>query len=124
MVRPRICRSASVTARYYGSILEDCSPVTLTAHNVNEPSLRSLCTNADKTILLGGMPAPENRVPSVTFFDIEGTWHAPWNAYFTFGVRNAFDRTPPVSYSSSANSFFPDYDLPGRFWYVRYRQKF
>jgi iron complex outermembrane receptor protein len=116
--------SASVTARYYGSILEDCSPVTLTAHNVNEPSLRSLCTNADKTILLGGMPAPENRVPSVTFFDIEGTWHAPWNAYFTFGVRNAFDRTPPVSYSSSANSFFPDYDLPGRFWYVRYRQKF
>ena len=116
--------STSVTARYYGSILEDCSAVTRTANNVNDPSLRALCSNPDREVLIGGFPAPENRVPSVTFFDVEGTWHAPWNAYFTFGVRNAFDRTPPVSYSAFANSFFPDYDIPGRFFYVRYRQQF
>jgi iron complex outermembrane receptor protein len=116
--------SASLTARYYSSILEDCTPVTRTASNVNDPSLRGLCSNPDHPVLIGGFPAPENRVPSVTFFDFEGTWHAPWRAYVTFGVRNAFDRTPPVSYSAFANSSFPDYDITGRFFYFRYRQQF
>jgi iron complex outermembrane recepter protein len=116
--------SASITGRYYGSILEDCSAVTNTASNVNDPSLLNLCSNPNHMILIGGIPVPENRVPSVTFTDIEGTWHAPWQAYITFGVRNALDRSPPVAYSAFANSFFPDYDLPGRFWYVRYRQQF
>jgi iron complex outermembrane receptor protein len=60
----------------------------------------------------------------VTFTDLEGSWDAPWHARITLGVRNAFDRSPPVSYSAYANSFFPDYDLPGRFWYASYRQKF
>jgi iron complex outermembrane receptor protein len=116
--------SASLTARYYSSILEDCTPVTRTASNVNDPSLRGLCSNPDHPVLIGGFPAPENRVPSVTFFDFEGTWHAPWRAYVTFGVRNVFDRTPPVSYSAFANSSFPDYDITGRFFYFRYRQQF
>jgi len=39
-------------------------------------------------------------------------------------IVNAFDRSPPVAYSAAANSYFPDYDVPGRFWYVRYRQGF
>ena len=116
--------SASITGRYYGKILEDCSVVTDTAFNVNDPSLRNLCSNPNHMILIGGVPVPENRVPSVTYTDIEATWHAPWQAYFTFGVRNALDRAPPVSYSAFANSFFPDYDMPGRFFYVRYRQQF
>jgi len=116
--------STSITARYYGRILEDCSVVTDTAFNVKDPSLRNLCSNPDHLVLIGGIPVPENRVPSVTYTDIEGTWHAPWKAYFTFGVRNALDRAPPISYSAFANSFFPDYDMPGRFFYVRYRQQF
>jgi iron complex outermembrane receptor protein len=116
--------SASITGRYYSSILEDCGNVTFTALVVHDPSLRNLCSNPDHEILIGGFPVAENRVPSVTYTDIEGTWHSPWNAYFTFGVRNALDRTPPVSYSAFANSFFPEYDMPGRFFYVRYRQKF
>jgi iron complex outermembrane receptor protein len=116
--------SASITGRYYSNILEDCGVVTFMADNVNDPSLRNLCSNPDHEILIGGIPVPENRVASVTFTDVEGTWHAPWNAYFTFGVRNVLDRTPPVSYSGFANSFFPEYDIPGRFFYVRYRQKF
>lgn len=116
--------SASATARYYSSVLEDCTAVTRTAQRTHDPSLRGLCTNPDERILINGVPAPENRVPSATFVDLEGTWHAPWHAYISLGVRNAFDRTPPVSYSAAANSFFPDYDLPGRFFYVRYRQQF
>ena len=116
--------SASITGRYYGSIVEDCERVTDTASNVNDPSLRNLCSNPDHLVMIGGFPVPENRVPSVTFTDIEGTWHAPWQAYITFGVRNALDRAPPVAYSAFANSFFPEYDMPGRFFYIRYRQQF
>ena len=116
--------SASITGRYYGSILEDCSAVTSTASNVKDQSLRNLCSNPDHLVLIGGFPVPENRVPSVTYTDIEGTWHAPWQAYITFGVRNVLDRAPSVSYSAFAYSFFPEYDMPGRFFYVRYRQKF
>jgi len=116
--------SASITGRYYGKILEDCSAVTNVAANVHDPSLLNLCTNPSHLILIGGIAVPENRVPSVTYTDIEATWHAPWKAYFTFGVRNALDRAPPISYSAFANSFFPEYDMPGRFFYVRYRQQF
>ena len=71
-----------------------------------------------------GMPTPRNRVGAVTYIDLETSWNAPWQARFAFGVRNAFDRDPPVSYSAAANSFFPDYDIPGRFFYASYRQKF
>jgi iron complex outermembrane recepter protein len=66
---------------------------------------------------------PENRVPSVTFTDLQGSWDSPWHARIALGVRNAFDRSPPVAFSAT-NSFFPDYDLPGRFYYASYRQSF
>ncbi len=116
--------SASITGRYFSHIDEDCSAVVNTASQLNNPSLDNLCSNPDRSILISGNPVPENRVPSVTFTDLEGSWDAPWHARITLGVRNAFDRNPPVSYSAWANSFFPDYDLPGRFWYASYRQKF
>jgi iron complex outermembrane receptor protein len=116
--------SASITARYYDGIDEDCSGVTQLARRLHDPSLRSLCSAPDRTIVVSNFEVPLNRVASVTFVDLEGTWRAPWNAAVTLGVRNAFDRAPPVSYSAFANSFFPDYDVPGRFWYLRYRQSF
>ena len=116
--------SASITGRYFGSIDEDCSAVTRTARRTHDPSLLGLCSNPGEMKLIGGVAVPLNRVPSVTFADIEGSWASPWGAHVTLGVRNAFDRTPPVSFSAFANSFFPDYDLPGRFWYARYRQGF
>ncbi len=116
--------SASITGRYFSHIDEDCTFVINTALRLGNPSLESLCSNPDRSILISGNPVPENRVPSVTFTDLEGSWDAPWHARITLGVRNAFDRSPPVSYSAYANSFFPDYDLPGRFWYASYRQRF
>ncbi|TAN05603.1 MAG: TonB-dependent receptor [Rhodanobacteraceae bacterium] len=115
--------NASVTARYFSPIKEGCGMVTLVAARVGDPSLRNLCSNPDN-VLLGVFPSPENRVASVTYFDLAAGWEAPWNARVTLGVRNAFDRDPPVSYSAFANSFFPDYDVPGRFWWASYRQRF
>jgi iron complex outermembrane recepter protein len=113
---------ASITGRYFSPIVEDCSAVTRVAGLVGDPSLNSLCSDPDH--MEDGMPAPRNRVGAVTYVDLQAGWDAPWKGHFALGVRNAFDRDPPVSYSAAANSFFPDYDIPGRFFYASYRQKF
>ncbi|MEO6968689.1 MAG: TonB-dependent receptor [Rhodanobacteraceae bacterium] len=113
--------SASIGARYFSPITEDCSSVTNIADTVGDPSLRNLCSDPDH--LQDGQPAPLNRVGAVTYIDLQAGWNAPWKGRFVLGVRNAFDRNPPVSYSAFENSYFPDYDIPGRFWYASYRQK-
>ncbi len=115
--------SVSITGRYFSSVDEDCTSVFYAAYVLNEPALQTLCSNPQRFITIGGADVPGHRVPSVTFTDLEGSWDAPWHARITLGVRNAFDRTPPISYAS-VNSFYPDYDLPGRFWYASYRQTF
>jgi iron complex outermembrane recepter protein len=115
--------SVSITGRYFSHIDEDCSHVIDIASKVNDPSLIKLCSNPDPAVFANDV-APRNRVASVTFTDLEGSWESPWQARFTLGVRNAFDRSPPVAYTAYTNSFFPDYDAPGRFWYVRYQQRF
>lgn len=116
--------SASITARYFSSIAESCRAVTRAAAALDDPSLLTLCSNPDQRIQVGSRSYTKNDVASVTFTDIETGWQAPWHARFTLGARNALNRNPPVSYSTFANSFFPDYDIPGRFFYASYRQAF
>lgn len=114
--------SASVTGRYFSSIDEGCFNVVRVARRVRDSSLRGLCSDPDHTF--EDEPDPRNLVGAVTYVDLEANWRAPWQGTFTVGVRNAFDRDPPVAYSANANSFFADYDIPGRFFYASYRQKF
>jgi iron complex outermembrane receptor protein len=116
--------SASITGRYFSHIDESCDAVTFYAQFLGNPALRNLCSAPDQVIEVGDAQVPKNRVAGVTFTDVEFGWDSPWRAHVALGVRNALDRTPPVSYSAYANSFFPDYDAPGRFLYVSYRQKF
>jgi iron complex outermembrane recepter protein len=120
--------NASAAARYFSPGDEDCSIVTDAAFLADDPSLERLCSDPGRMLDIGNtgepVPAPLNRVGSVTYFDLEAGWRAPWNGKFTLGLRNAFDRDPPVSYSALANSFIPDYDVPGRYWYASYRQSF
>lgn len=120
--------SATATARYFSSIVEDCSTVTYQADRLGDPALRKLCSDPDRLADLDGsgilQPAPRNRVGSVTFFDLDVGWTAPWKGRFALGVRNALDRGPPVSYADGFRGFYSDYDLPGRFWYASYRQRF
>ena len=118
----------SVGVRYFSPTDEDCSNPVDYAEYLGQPQLANLCSNPNRIISVGngGEPynAPENRMASVTYFDLETSWDSPWKARFTLGVRNAFDRDPPVSYSAFMNSSQPDYDIPGRFWYASYRQSF
>ncbi|MCQ4167085.1 TonB-dependent receptor domain-containing protein [Tahibacter harae] len=120
--------SSSVGVRYFSPSDEDCSVVTQTADFLEQPELRRLCSNPDREIDIDGSgvatAAPQNRIGSITYFDLETSWDAPWQARFTLGVRNAFDRDPPISFSSQFNSTIPDNDVPGRFWYASYRQRF
>lgn len=118
--------SVTASARYFSSVEEDCGAVVLYARLLGNAALRSLCSDPDRVVDLDGsgvgQSAPQNRMASVTFVDLDVGWTAPWQARFAVGVRNALGRDPPVSYSSGG--FLPDYDLPGRFWYASYRQSF
>lgn len=113
---------ASITGRYFSPVVEPCRPPFRTSQLFG-PSWLSLCSDPDH--MEYGSPAPRNRVGAVTYVDLETNWRAPWQGVFTLGVRNAFDRDPPHAWSyNGANSFFPDYDIPGRFWWLSYRQRF
>lgn len=108
----------SASMRYYSSQVENC-----TGANVATPAnVALLCSDPDRVTAAGA--APRNHVPSVTYTDLAAYWKAPWNARVTVGVNNAFDRDPPQAATAFANSFDPQYEIPGRFYYMRYTQKF
>ncbi len=115
---------ATAALRYFSPLIEDCQFVVTTADTVGDPSLYSLCSDPDRRV--DGNLAPANRIASVTYVDLEAGWSTAWKGRFSIGVRNAFDRDPPVSYSATefSTNFIPDYDLPGRWWFVSYRQAF
>ena len=60
-----------------------------------------------------------NHIGATTYQDIAGTYHMDsWNTDFTIGIRNLFDKQPPIAMSSFANSFLPTYyRAPGRYFY-------
>jgi iron complex outermembrane recepter protein len=68
--------------------------------------------------------AAENHIGATTYHDASVYWQAPWNAKITVGVNNVFAKEPPRSVQAFANSFDPQYEVPGRFVYMRYTQKF
>jgi iron complex outermembrane recepter protein len=106
---------ATLGARYLSALDEDC-------FNAEARGFDDLCAKPgiESPIFYGA----ENTIDDVWYFDLQGTWDAPWNARVTAGVNNVFDEDPPVAYSAFANSFDPQYEVPGRFWYVQYTQKF
>jgi iron complex outermembrane receptor protein len=104
--------------RYYSAQTEKCTGSNFTGGN-----FALLCSDKDR-IGLGGKPDPRNAIPSATYTDLSAYWKTPWNGQITLGVNNAFDRDPPKSYTTFANTFDPQYEIPGRFFYMRYNQKF
>ncbi len=68
---------------------------------------------------------PLNRIGALTFHDVSARWSAPWNATVSIGVNNAFDKKLPVMYSHPNSQFFTygGWDI-GRFYYLRYSQRF
>jgi iron complex outermembrane receptor protein len=106
---------ATWTARYYSSMVENCSYDIDGGPECSEPNHVAPDTGAQAL----------NRTPSNTFHDLQVRWNAPWNATISAGANNVFDHQPPIMYSgpSSQYSYYGGFDI-GRFYYLRYNQKF
>jgi iron complex outermembrane receptor protein len=73
---------------------------------------------------------PKRQVGGIAFNDLSVRWNTSWNGTISLGANNLFNRQSPLFYTASSNSIGnsgfvanPSYDI-GRFWYVRYNQKF
>jgi iron complex outermembrane receptor protein len=127
---------ASVTAQYMSKQIENCSNVTAVATGLNRPELRDLCSNPDNmkiqyaykpgtTEVIGTeTAAPENELPVTVYFDTQAGWNTPWDSTVSVGVRNIFDKEPPLAYSAFSNTYDPSYRIPGRYLYASYTQRF
>ncbi|MCF5928849.1 TonB-dependent receptor, partial [Xanthomonas perforans] len=83
---------------------------------------QAYCSDPNRVTADGA--SPRNHIGATTYHDIQVRYNTPWNATVSVGLNNAFDKDPPVAYSTSANRFDPQYDLPGRYMYMQYRQRF
>ncbi len=106
---------ATWTARYYSSMKEACSYDKKGGPECNMPDHVAPDTGF----------SPTNRTGSTTWHDMQVRWTAPWNGTISVGANNVFNKQPPIMYTAP-NSQYPywgGFDI-GRFYYVRYMQKF
>ena len=108
---------ATWTSRYYSSIKEPCSFDAV-------PGGGPECNMPDY-IGSDNVATRLNRSGANTFHDLQFRWNAPWNATVSVGANNVFDHVGPNLYSApnSQYSYYGGFDI-GRFYYVRYNQKF
>jgi iron complex outermembrane receptor protein len=104
--------------RYYSRQEEACP------FYYNDYGFGALCNDATVDADGAVQPGSQNKIGATTYHDASFYWKAPWNAKVTIGVNNVFNKTPPLAFNSFANSFDPQYDVPGRFFYLSYNQKF
>lgn len=76
---------------------------------------RAYCSDAENR---------ENHISSTVYHDVQFRYNTPWNGIVMVGLNNVWDKDPPQSYAVSYNMFDPQYDLPGRYMYMQYKQKF
>ena len=123
--------SATWSMEYIGHMIEDCNALLAAAPSVAATLIATRCSNQNGTFPFdpgtgpGGV-VPTNHVGATTYHDVGVTYHADGiNTDFTFGIRNLFDKLPPIAMSAFANSFTPAfYRAPGRFFYGRVGVKF
>ena len=104
---------ASWTVRYFSGLTENCK----------FPGTASLCSDPDH-IGLEGRADPQNKLAATTYHDLQLRYTVPWNGTISVGLNNVFAKEPPVATQAFANSFDYQYDTPGRYMYMEYRQRF
>ena len=127
--------SASWDMQYISAMIEDCNALKGTAPGVANTLIAERCSNlapapfpfdpGNGTVSNPGT-SPVNHIGATIYHDVAVTYHLDsWNTDFTFGIRNLFDKQPPIAMSAFANSFLPTYyRTPGRFFYARVGVKF
>lgn len=104
--------------RYFSRQEEDCP------FYYNDYGFGELCNDAIVDANDVVQAGSQNKIGGTTYHDVSVFWKAPWNGKITLGVNNIFAKDPPISYTTFANSFDPSYEIPGRFVYMQYNQKF
>ncbi|MBO9664890.1 TonB-dependent receptor [Dokdonella sp.] len=106
---------ATWTTRYFSSMKEVCSFDKKGGPECNMPNYSAPDTGF----------SPTNRVGSTSWHDLQVRWTAPWNGTIAVGANNVFNKQPPIMYSApnSQFSYYGGFDI-GRFYYLRYTQKF
>lgn len=90
-------------------------------------SLTEQCGDAVDFPICGNQAQGSNRLESVTYHDIQGSYTLPkaLKTTITAGVNNFLDQDPPVCLSCSLNGYDASvYDIPGTFAYVSAAVKF
>lgn len=86
------------------------------------PGHRQSCSNPEART--PAFPAGYNRQGSTTYHDLRLSWNTPWRGEAALGIDNLFARQPPVAYSAPFHSHdVRRHEVPGRFWYLQYRQQ-
>lgn len=106
--------------QYIGPMIETCSDY-LNGTPVSYTNL-GLCTYPDfqnNTLSL-------NRFAATVYHNAQVTYSfEPINTSLTFGIRNLFNKEPPVSTTAQLNNYdFSNYPVPGRFFYASVGVKF
>jgi iron complex outermembrane receptor protein len=109
--------SANWTMRYIDGVTEVCSDFL--DGTANSLTNLGLCSNPD----FDDNGQSTNSIGSTTYHNVQLGWTTELNDFgldLTAGVRNLFDRDPPVCLSCSLNGFdVTTHELPGQFWYLR-----
>lgn len=110
--------SASWSVEYISHLVEDCSFAPAV-----EPASRCPLTI---NFPFETTAVPGNHIGATTYHDVEATYHLDsLNTDFSFGIRNLFDKQPPIAMDAFANSFLPTfYRTPGRFFHGSVGVKF
>ncbi|MHA6206308.1 TonB-dependent receptor plug domain-containing protein [Dyella soli] len=104
---------ATWTMRYYSGMTEKC--VSVAMGECNEPNHIDPFYGAQ----------PMRHVGTTTFNDVQFRWTMPWKGVVSVGANNVFDRQGPIMYSKPNSSFvyYGGFDI-GRFYYLKYTQRF
>ncbi|HVC29335.1 MAG TPA: TonB-dependent receptor [Gammaproteobacteria bacterium] len=108
--------SALWQIQYIDSMHEGCTPLTIKLGYCSDPTGYYAPTASMGTNYLG----------RTIYHNAQMTYHVDsWNADFTFGIRNIFDKQPPAALTAFGPSFLTElYPIPGRFFYARVGVKF
>ncbi|HEY1772403.1 MAG TPA: TonB-dependent receptor [Gammaproteobacteria bacterium] len=111
--------SASWNVEYISALMEDCTdgavavnPASRCPLNINFPFATGAVTGS--------------HIGATFYHDVQMTYHFdPLNSDFTLGIRNLFDKEPPIAMGAFANSYLPTfYRTPGRFFFASVGVKF
>ncbi|MDH5834665.1 TonB-dependent receptor domain-containing protein [Luteimonas kalidii] len=107
----------SWTARYNSGLNEACPFIS---DDPSDPF--GLCSDEFRRTEDGA--DGRNRLGATTYHDVQFRYNVPWNATVKLGANNVFKKEPPIAYNAFANNFDPQYDVPGRYLYMEYVQRF